>query len=64
MKEISNEVAKFGQTEIATIERSGSYELQINGEQVTLTREDMEISSQDIPGWLVANDNDLTVCWA
>jgi len=61
MKEISNEVGKFGQDEIATIERSGSYELQINGEQVILTREDVEIASEDIPGWLVANDNDLTV---
>lgn len=61
MKEISAAVGAFGQQEIATIERIGSYELEINGEQVVLTREDVEIVSEDIPGWLVANENDLTV---
>jgi isoleucyl-tRNA synthetase len=61
MKEISAAVGNFGQQEIATIEREGSYELQINNEQVILTREDVEIASDDIPGWLVANDNELTV---
>jgi isoleucyl-tRNA synthetase len=61
MKEISAAVGNFGQEEIATIERLGSYELQINQEQVVLTREDVEIASEDIPGWLVANDNELTV---
>src|SRR5688500_14512531 len=61
MKEISAAVGQFGQEEIATIERNGSYEIQINHEQVILTREDVEIASEDIPGWLVANENDLTV---
>ncbi len=61
MKEISTAVGAFGQNEIATIERTGTYELQINNEQVILTREDVEIASEDIPGWLVANDNELTV---
>lgn len=61
MKEISAAVGNFGQQEIATIEREGSYELQINNEKVILTREDVEIASDDIPGWLVANDNELTV---
>jgi isoleucyl-tRNA synthetase len=61
MKEISVAVGNFGQEEIATIERLGAYELQINQEQVVLTREDVEIASEDIPGWLVANDNELTV---
>lgn len=61
MKEISAAVGGFGQAEIATIERVGTYELQINNEQVIITREDVEIASEDIPGWLVANDNELTV---
>jgi len=61
MKEISAAVGNFGQDEIATIERTGTYELQINNEQVIITREDVEIASEDIPGWLVANDNELTV---
>ncbi len=61
MKEISAAVGNFGQEEIATIETTGTYELQINNEQVILTREDVEIASEDIPGWLVANENELTV---
>ncbi len=61
MKEISSAVGNFGQEEIATIERNGSYEMHINSEQVILMREDVEIISEDIPGWLVANDNELTV---
>jgi len=61
MKEISAAVGNFGQQEIATIERTGAYEVQINGEQVVLTRDDVEIASEDVPGWLVANENDLTV---
>lgn len=61
MKEISAAVGEFGQAEIAEIERNGSYQLKINGEDVVLTREDVEIASEDIPGWLVANDNEITV---
>jgi isoleucyl-tRNA synthetase len=61
MKAIAAAVAEFSQADIAALERSGTYELEIEGEKITLTTEDVEISSQDIPGWLVAFDKGLTV---
>jgi len=61
MKEISQAVAQMTQENIVTLERSGSYELMVGIEKVNLALEDVEITSEDIPGWLVANDGKLTV---
>lgn len=61
MKLVSNEINKFSQEEIKTIEKNGSIEVEVSGKSVTLTTEDVEISSQDIEGWLVANANGITV---
>ncbi|MBE98534.1 isoleucine--tRNA ligase [Flavobacterium coralii] len=58
---ISKEIQNFSQEHIATIEKTGSIEVEISGKSVTLTSEDVEISSQDIEGWLVANANGITV---
>lgn len=61
MKAISAKVGAFGQEEIARIEREGNYSFEHEGETLTLDREDVEIHSQDIPGWLVASEGALTV---
>lgn len=61
MKQISMAVAAFEQEDISRIETQGTYALHIDGEPVTLSLEDVEIMSEDIPGWLVANDGALTV---
>lgn len=61
MKSIAAEVNKFGQEQIAEIEQTGAYNLEIEGEKIQLSLEDVEISSQDIPGWLVATEGKLTV---
>lgn len=61
MKEISNSVSGFSREEIASFESSGSYTLTINGQEVILKSDDVEIISEDIPGWQVANDGRLTV---
>ena len=61
MKEISNAVSGLNQKEIASFEASGAYSININGQQVDLTLADVEIISEDIPGWQVANDGRLTV---
>ena len=61
MKEISNAINQFTSNDIKQIEGSGFYELGLNGNPITLKREDVEISFQDIPGWSVANDRDITV---
>jgi isoleucyl-tRNA synthetase len=49
------------QENIVALERSGSFELLVGSEKVNLSMEDVEITSEDIPGWLVANDGKLTV---
>jgi isoleucyl-tRNA synthetase len=43
------------------LESNGTIEVVITGKSITLTMEDVEISSQDIEGWLVANSNGITV---
>jgi len=61
MKDISTLIAGFSQQDIASFEISGTYNAVINGQIVELTSEDVEITSEDIPGWLVANEDKLTV---
>lgn len=61
MKEIATAVSAFSQDEIVTLERQGSYAIVLGGQEVVIAREDVEISSEDIPGWLVATENELTV---
>ncbi len=58
---ISNEIQKFSQEQINEIDTKGELLLVISGKSIILTSEDVEISSQDIPGWLVANSNGITV---
>jgi isoleucyl-tRNA synthetase len=61
MKEIGALVAAFTQDDIRMVEQQKQYEAEIDGEQVLMTLEDFEISSDDIPGWLVASENGTTV---
>ncbi|MCA0131464.1 isoleucine--tRNA ligase [Winogradskyella alexanderae] len=61
MKLITSEIAKLTSDDIKKIEQNGSIELDINGKNVTLGLDDVEITSQDIEGWLVANEGSLTV---
>ncbi|WP_115460959.1 isoleucine--tRNA ligase [Winogradskyella aurantiaca] len=61
MKLISSAINQFDANDIKKIEQKGSVELDINGKNITLGLEDVEITSQDIEGWLVANEGALTV---
>ncbi|MEQ6168140.1 isoleucine--tRNA ligase [Ekhidna sp. MALMAid0563] len=61
MKAITGIINGFGKDEIAAIERDGSFEIEVEGEKINLSLEDVEITSQDIPGWLVASEGSLTV---
>ena len=61
MKDISAALAQWGQDEINQLEREQRYELALNGEPIPLTVEDVEITSEDIPGWSVAREGNLTV---
>lgn len=61
MKAIAQHLTTMEQDLINQLERAGQLELLIEGQQVVLEREDVDIFSEDIPGWLVANDGHLTV---
>ncbi|MEM6515596.1 MAG: isoleucine--tRNA ligase [Bacteroidota bacterium] len=61
MKAVANAVNNFDENDIKKMEQNGSLAVNINGESVTLERSDVEISSKDIEGWLVASSGTLTV---
>ena len=61
MKQISALVAQMEQNDIFDFEKNACYELTIGEEVLKLGLEDVEIISEDIPGWLVANEGKLTV---
>lgn len=61
MRLISSEIAKLEQPDIQEIERLGQISMVINGKDVTLGIDEVEISSQDIEGWLVASSGAITV---
>jgi len=61
MRFIAAEVQKFTQEDINKIEKDKNILLDIHGKNITLELSDVEISSKDIEGWLVANEAALTV---
>ena len=61
MKAVAAAVAEMSQEAIAELEKNGSYTLQLDGTDVLVEATDVEIFSEDIPGWLVANEGKLTV---
>ncbi|MDP4263959.1 MAG: isoleucine--tRNA ligase [Bacteroidota bacterium] len=61
MKAVSIALSQFTQEDIARLEKEGQYNLSIDGEPVILQLSEVEISSEDIPGWTVANKGSLTV---
>lgn len=61
MKGIAAVLAGFNQAQIAELERNNGVELAVEGTLCTLIREDVDILSEDIPGWLVASAGKLTV---
>jgi isoleucyl-tRNA synthetase len=58
---ISKEIQSLSQEKINALEKDGSLPLVYSGNNVTLTQDDVEITSQDIEGWLVANADGITV---
>jgi isoleucyl-tRNA synthetase len=61
MRFVGAAVQQFGQEEIQTLEKDGKIAVEINGNFVDLNIEEVEITSQDIEGWLVTNQGGLTV---
>jgi isoleucyl-tRNA synthetase len=61
MKQVVAAIQKFDADDIQKIEEKGVLALEINGKSINLQLSDVEISSQDIEGWLVANQGAVTV---
>ena len=61
MKQLVATIAAMSQPDIAEFEKNGSFTFDIDSQQATIEKGDVEVISEDIPGWLVANEGNLTV---
>ncbi|HEX9980598.1 MAG TPA: isoleucine--tRNA ligase [Flavobacterium sp.] len=61
MSLISKAIQSFNQEQINKLDKEGTINIDISGKSIILSLEDIEITSQDIPGWLVANAGNITV---
>ncbi|HEY9184986.1 MAG TPA: isoleucine--tRNA ligase [Salegentibacter sp.] len=61
MKLVVSKINDLNATDITTIEREGSIDIEVNEKLITLAAEEVEITSQDIEGWLVASSGNITV---
>jgi len=61
MKAVSTALASFSQSDIALLEKEGSYTIQLEEGPITILLTDTDITSEDIPGWTVASKGKLTV---
>jgi isoleucyl-tRNA synthetase len=61
MKQIAAVVTQFNQDDIQNFEKNKGVKLTVEGEEIVLDVNDVEIATQDIPGWLVVTENGLTV---
>ena len=61
MKAAAQTLTSLEQSQIAQFEKDGKIALTLNGEEAVVELADVEVISEDIPGWLVANDGNITV---
>ncbi len=61
MKQIAGGINQMTQEEINLFEKNKGSEIQVGDEQIQLALEDVEITSEDIPGWLVASNDGITI---
>lgn len=61
MKEVSSAIAAMSQQDISSLERNGTFTINIENIPTNITTNDVEILSEDIPGWLVANEGRFTI---
>ena len=61
MKALAAKITGLSQPEIAQFEKDGKIAIDLDGQQAEVELGDVEIISEDIPGWLVANEGNLTV---
>ncbi|SNC76973.1 Isoleucyl-tRNA synthetase [Hymenobacter gelipurpurascens] len=61
LKAVGARIQQMTPEEISTLEKTGQLAVEVDGEALTLAPDDVEIRTQDLPGWLVATDGPLTV---
>jgi isoleucyl-tRNA synthetase len=61
MKAISSAIAGFDQEKIATLENQGVVDIEAGNEKISISGEDVEIVTEDIPGWTVATEGQMTI---
>jgi isoleucyl-tRNA synthetase len=61
MKQLAGSIQVMTQDDIQAFENAGSFKLNVEGQEAVISLDDVEIISEDIPGWLVANEGRLTV---
>jgi isoleucyl-tRNA synthetase len=61
MKNISPAIAQLSQDNIAAFESAGQYKINAGDEEILLSLDDVEVTSEDIPGWLVTTDGKITI---
>ncbi len=61
MKAVSSALGAFGQPEISRMEKEGGAGIEVGGETVWIALNEVEITSEDVPGWMVASKGPLTV---
>jgi isoleucyl-tRNA synthetase len=61
MKQIAGAVNQLGQDAISAFESAGEYEIAAGDQTIVLTLEDVEIQTEDIPGWTVATEGHMTI---
>ena len=61
MKGVAAAMDQLSQEQIADLEKAGTINIEVDGQALTVEAADVDIISEDIPGWLVANEGNLTV---
>ncbi len=61
LKDVAALIQAMDQNSIRGLEKTGQFLTNLNGDAITITPEDVEISAEDIPGWIVASEGGLTV---
>ena len=61
MKAVAAAITSMSQQDIASLEKNGSITLNVDGNDAIIEANDVEIISEDIPGWLVANEGNITI---
>ncbi|MDF7812437.1 isoleucine--tRNA ligase [Hymenobacter sp. YC55] len=61
LKAVGARIQQMTPEEISTLEKTGQLAVEVDGQPITLAPDDVEIRTDDLPGWLVATDGPLTV---